>query len=76
MTGTCPRYGVKTFNVEAGQNITVQIARNTRRCVALFRVGCENLRNKTKYFRLRLDEVRSERPKKTLDLPGTDLRLT
>ena len=41
MTGTCPRYGVKTFNVEAGQNITVQIARNTRRCVALFRVGCE-----------------------------------
>ena len=44
MTGTCPRYGVKTFNVEAGQNITVQIARNTRRCVALFRVGCENLK--------------------------------
>ena len=38
MTGTCPRYGVKTFNVETGQNITVQIARNTRRCVALFRV--------------------------------------
>ena len=30
--------------------------------------------NKTKYFRLRLDEVSSERPKR--DLTGTDLRLT
>ena len=51
MTGTCPRYGVKTFNVETGQNITVQIARNTRRCVALFRVGCVNLNKiNTKYI--------------------------
>ena len=36
--------------------------------------------NKTKYFRLRLDEVSSERPKRDLGetwvWPGTDLRLT
>merc|ERR1712241_600360 len=42
---TCPRYGVKTFNVEDGCNVTVTALRNTRRCVALFRprATCTNL---------------------------------
>ena len=41
----CPRYGVKTFDVETGQNITVQITSKTISCVALFRPrgACGNM---------------------------------
>ena len=59
-----PRFEIGDFIVKLG-SVTVG---------SVFKV------NKTKYFRLRLDEVSSERPKRDLGetwvWPGTDLRLT